>query len=150
MTSPTPGLIEVITVMLADGASLEEFLVVNEAMKQNYVSQQPGFLSRETAVSDSGEIRIAVHWETKADSDNSIAGFGEAPGVGEFMAPLNGDTMVVTQYMLRGGSDRVDFPGSSATETIVVSLASWQPLLFVSTNTAPPMLSHGGVIPASI
>jgi len=118
----TPGLIEVITVSLADGMSAEAFLPVNEAMKENYVSQQPGYFSRETAVSEDGQIRIAVYWASKADSDNSIAGFGEAPGLEEFMAPLNAETMVIKQYEIRSGAEQVAFPESGATEVITLSL----------------------------
>lgn len=116
------GLIEVITVDLADGATAADFASVNADMKQNYVINQPGYLSRETRISEEGQIRIAVHWESKADSDNSIAGFGEAPGLAEFMAPLNADTMVVKQYEIRSGSDQVEFPGSNATEAITMTL----------------------------
>jgi len=116
------GLIEVITVALADGAPVEDFLPANQAIDENYASLQPGYLSRETAVSEDGQIRLAVHWESKADSDNSIAGFGEAPGLEEFMAHLNAETMVIKQYELRGGSDQVEFPGSGAVEQITFSL----------------------------
>lgn len=118
----TLGLIEVITVALADGAAIEDFLPANEAIDENYASQQPGYLSRETAVSADGQILLAVYWESKADSDNSIAGFGEAPGLGEFMAPLNAETMVIKQYEIRSGSDQVVFPGSGAIEVITLSL----------------------------
>lgn len=116
------ALIEVITVSLADDASPEDFMGANEAMKENYVSQLPGYLSRETAVSEDGQIRIAVHWESKAYSDNSIAGFGEAPGLEEFMASLNQETMVIKQYEIRSGSGQAEFPGSSAIEVITMSL----------------------------
>lgn len=117
-----PGLIEVITVSLADGATIEEFLPANAAIDENYASLQPGYLARETAVSQEGQIRLAVYWESKADSDNSIAGFGEAPGLEEFMTPLNAETMVIKQYELRSGSDQVEFPGTGAIEMITLSL----------------------------
>ncbi len=116
------GLIEVITVALADGVTIDEFLPANEAIDENYASQQPGYLSRETAVSADGQIQLAVYWESKADSDNSIAGFGEAPGLEEFMAHLNAETMVIKQYGLRSGSDQVAFPDSNAVEVITFSL----------------------------
>ena len=117
------GLIEVITVALADGATIDDFLPANQAIDENYAAQQPGYLSRETAVSEDGQIRLAVHWESKADSDNSIDGFGEAPGLEEFMAHLNADTMAIKQYELRTStSGEVTFPGAGVTEVITVKL----------------------------
>ncbi len=117
------GLIEVITVALADGATIDDFLPANEAIDENYASQQPGYLSLETAVSEDGQVRLAVHWESKADSDNSIAGFGEATGLEEFMAHLNADTMMIKQYELRSStSGQVTFPGAGVTEVITVKL----------------------------
>ncbi|MEM7536024.1 MAG: MBL fold metallo-hydrolase [Chloroflexota bacterium] len=118
----TRGLIEVITVSLADGASVEDFLPTNDVIREEYASLQPGYLARETAVSEEGQVRLAVYWESKADSDNSIAGFGEAPGLEAFMGTLNAETMVIKQYALRGGSDQVEFPGTGAIEMITMSL----------------------------
>ena len=120
--SAAPGLIEVITVALADGASVDDFLPANDLIREEYASLQPGYLARETAVSEDGQVRLAVYWESKTDSDNSIAGFGEAPGLEEFMAHLNAETMVIKQYELRSGSDQVEFSGSGAVEVITFSL----------------------------
>lgn len=122
-TSLPAGLIEVITVELADGATVEAFLPANQVIREEYASLQPGFLARETAVSDVNLIRLAVHWESKTDSDNSIAGFGEAPGLEAFMGTLNPETMVIKQYeLLSSTSGQTTFPGAGATEAITVRL----------------------------
>ncbi|MFK7803760.1 MAG: MBL fold metallo-hydrolase [Anaerolineae bacterium] len=119
----TMGLIEVITVELAEGATAETFVPTDQIIKDEYASKQPGYLARETAVSDAGLVRLSVHWESKADSDASIAGFGEAPGLEAFMGNLNPETMVIKQYELRSStSGQVTFPGAGATEVITVKL----------------------------
>ncbi|MEM7028208.1 MAG: MBL fold metallo-hydrolase [Chloroflexota bacterium] len=119
----TVGLIEVITVALADGATAEDFLPTDQVIKDGYASQQPGYLARETAVSEDGLVRLSVHWESKADSDASIAGFGEAPGLEAFMSNLNPETMVIKQYELLSSTSRqVMFPGAGVTEAITVKL----------------------------
>lgn len=117
------GLIEVITVELADGATVESFVSTDQVIKDEYASLQSGYLARETAASDAGLIRLAVHWESKADSDNSIAGFGEAPGLEAFMGNLNPETMVIKQYeLLSSTSGQVTFPGAGVAEVITVRL----------------------------
>lgn len=119
----TVGLIEVITVELADGATTEGFLPTDQVIKDEYASQQPGYLARETAVSEENLVRLAVHWESKADSDASIAGFENAPGLADFMGNLKPETMVIKQYeLLSSTSGQVSFPGAGATEAITVKL----------------------------
>ena len=115
-------LIEAITVELASGATAEDFLAANQVIQDEYASQQPGYLSRETGVSEGGQWWIAIQWETQADSDASIAGFGEAPGLEDFMTTLNPETMIITQYELKSGADQSTFPGTGAVEVITMRL----------------------------
>lgn len=119
---PTAGLVEVILVTLAEGAPADAFLSDNQAIEDNYASRQPGYLARETAVSEDGQWRISIHWESKEDSDNSIAGFGEAPGVTDFMSHLNLDSMVIKQYEVHSDAGQVTFPDAGVVEVISVRL----------------------------
>lgn len=117
------GLIEVITVELAEGATVEAFLPANQVIEDEYAALQPGYLARETAVAENNLVRLSVHWESKADSDASIAGFGEAPGLEAFMGNLNAETMVIKQYeLLSSTSGQVTFSGAGVTEVITVRL----------------------------
>lgn len=119
----TMGLIEVIAVGLAEEVAIEPFLPANQVIEDENASQQPGYLARETAVSADGLVRLSVHWRSKADSDASIAGFGEAPGLEAFMSNLNSETMVIKQYdLLSSTSGQVTFPGAGVTEVITVRL----------------------------
>ena len=68
--------IEVITVKLQDGADVDGFLAANQAIEENHIVQQPGFIAREVGVSEDGEWMIVLHWETAADSAASSAKFG--------------------------------------------------------------------------
>lgn len=132
------GLLEVITVDMADGATMETFLPANQVIEDEYASQQPGYIARETAVSDDGVIRLVVHWNSKADSDNSIAGFGEAPGVEAFMGNFNAESMVIKQYELQSSTEsQATFPGTGAVEVITVRLQEGSdPAGFIAANKA--------------
>ena len=103
-------------------ATDKDFLAANQVIQDEYASQQPGYLSRETGISEGGQWWIAIQWETKADSDASIAGFGEAPGLEDFMTTLNPETMIITQYELKSGADQSTFPGTGAVEVITMRL----------------------------
>ncbi len=117
------GLIEVITVDMAEGATMDAFLPANQVIEDEYASQQPGYRARETAVSDAGQIRLVVHWDTKADSDASIAGFGEANGLDAFMSNFNGDTMAIKQYEVVSSIDgQTTYPNAGVAEVITVRL----------------------------
>ncbi len=117
------GLIEVITVDMAEDATMDVFLPANQVIEDEYASQQPGYRARETAVSDAGQIRLVVHWDSKADSDASIAGFGEANGLDAFMSNFNGDTMVIKQYEVVSASDgQTTYSNAGVAEVITVNL----------------------------
>ncbi|MEL6322397.1 MAG: MBL fold metallo-hydrolase, partial [Cyanobacteria bacterium J06626_14] len=127
--------LEVITVDLAPDTDLQDFLAANQVIKDEYVSQQSGYLSRETAVSEGGQLWIAIQWETKADSDASIAGFGEATGLEGFMSTLDAETMVITQYELMTSTEQTTFPETGAIEFITVNLQEGADIdAFLATN----------------
>lgn len=89
---------EVIQVQLKEGVTAAEFLAANKVIEAGYVSQQKGFISRETAISAENEVMIIVHWENDADIDASQAGFGEAEGVGAFFGAMNQEMMKIGRY----------------------------------------------------
>lgn len=132
------GLLEVITVEMAESATMDTFLPANQVIEEEYASQQPGYIARETAVSDAGLIRLVVHWESKADSDASIAGFGEASGLEAFMANFNAETMAIKQYELKSSTgNQATFPETGAVEVITVRLQDGaDPDGFVAANKA--------------
>lgn len=66
------------------GVSQEEFGERNIRAGIEYAAKQPGFLGRETGVNADGTWVIVVHWETEADSKNSIQKFSTDPSVADF------------------------------------------------------------------
>ena len=89
---------EVIQVTLNDGVTTAQFLAANKVIEEGYVSQQKGFISRETAISAENEVMIVVHWENDADIDASQAGFGNAEGVETFFGVMDQSTMKISRY----------------------------------------------------
>lgn len=93
-------LIETISFKLADGISTKKFLTMNKQMEDSFVTKQAGFISRETSMSDDGTWFINVHWQSKPDSDNSIASFDSAPGAKDFFALMDMDTFNLVQHQV--------------------------------------------------
>ena len=98
-------IVEVATFTLKEGVTPDEFYAVDQAVETQHVSQQPGFISRESAVSDDNEWLVIVHWRSIEDAEASMASFSSAPATAEFMSKLEVDTMVMKRYTSYGLHD---------------------------------------------
>ena len=94
----TTQVIEVASFQLKQGVTPAEFAVVDKAMEREYISKQPGFLSRESAVGPNNEWLVIVHWKSLTDADASMASFEKAAPTAAFMAKLDASTMVMKRY----------------------------------------------------
>ena len=91
-------IVEVASFKLKAGVTPDEFYPVDQAVESQHVSQQPGFISRESAVSDDNEWLAIVHWRSIEDAEASMESFPSAPATAEFMSKLEADTMSMTRY----------------------------------------------------
>lgn len=91
-------IVEVATFNLKAGVTPDEFYVADQAVETQHVSLQPGFISRESAVSDDNEWLVIVHWRSIEDAEASMASFASAPATVDFMSKLDIDTMVMKRY----------------------------------------------------
>lgn len=90
--------IEIATFSLKPGVTPEDFLPLDQAVEEQHVSRQPGFISRESGVTEDGEWLVIVHWRSVEDVDASMASFASAPAAAAFMANLQADTMQMKRY----------------------------------------------------
>ncbi|MEM6431221.1 MAG: hypothetical protein AAF708_18430 [Deinococcota bacterium] len=95
------AVIEVINFRLLEGVTEDQFLELNTYMETTYVSQQPGFISRETSVTEAGDWQINVHWQTMQDSEQSMAGFNDADGAEAFFALMQMDTLTLLHRFVK-------------------------------------------------
>lgn len=70
-----PVAFEVVVAKPKPGISLAEFLAIDKEMEQKFVAKQPGFLSREVAVSKDGEVFAFVRWASLKDAEAAAAAF---------------------------------------------------------------------------
>lgn len=90
--------IEIVTFHLKDGVERDTFLTQNRNVEQNLVSKMPGFVSRETAVNDDGEVVVVLHWESPEAAQGSMDKFVPAPESQDFQALIDMDTFKMTRY----------------------------------------------------
>ncbi len=61
------------------GVSLEALLQADKKMEQEFVAKQKGFIDREVAVGEDGEVLVVVRWETLDDANAAAAAFMNDP-----------------------------------------------------------------------
>lgn len=91
--------VEIVSVDLKDGVSVDAFAPVDKAVEVEHVSKQPGFVSRETASKD-GKWLVIVHWESVEAAQASMDSFADAPAASKFMGMIDASTMTMTRYVL--------------------------------------------------
>lgn len=93
------GVIEIVTMNLAEGISAEAFEPVDKAIEEEHVSKQPGFVSRQAAF-DNGKWVVVVNWENTESAQASMDSFASAPAAEKFMSMIDISTMSMTRYEL--------------------------------------------------
>ena len=93
------GVIEIVTMSLAEGVSAEEFEPVDKAIEDEHVSKQPGFVSRQAAFSE-GKWAVVMNWESAEAAQASMDSFASAPAAEKFMSMIDATTMSMTRYEL--------------------------------------------------
>lgn len=91
------GVVEIVTMNLKDDVSAGAFAIVDKTVEDQHVSKQPGFVSRETAVSRRKWL-VVVHWKSAAAAQASMDTFANASAASQFMSMIDASTMTMTRY----------------------------------------------------
>ncbi|MRX28165.1 hypothetical protein GJS41_08390 [Kangiella sp. HZ709] len=91
-------IVEVATFKLKDGVSPKDFNTLDQQVEIGHVSQQPGFISRESGLTEDNYWRVIVHWDSLNDADASMNSFMAAPAAAAFMDAVDTSTMIMRRY----------------------------------------------------
>ena len=91
------GVVEIVTVQLKGGISVEQFAPIDKAIEIDHVSKQPGFISRQTAARE-GTWLVIVNWASAEEAQASMDTFAQAPAASQFMNMIDASTMSMTRY----------------------------------------------------
>lgn len=100
LQSTQGAVIEIVTFKLKSGVALDDFRPLDRSVEEQHVTKQPGFISRESASSDSGEWLVIVHWRSLEDAEASMANFVSAPATEEFMSKIDMKSMTMKRYIV--------------------------------------------------
>ena len=92
--------IETIRFKLREGVRESDFVTFNREVQTEYMELQPGFISRESSLSDDGEWLVVVHWASDEDATATINAFYGAPQAQAFLGAVDVDTVVSARYHL--------------------------------------------------
>lgn len=91
--------IEIVRFKLADVKNRDEFIRQNAEMEVDFLMKQPGIISRETAMTDDGEVLVVLHWAKPEDAQASMDKFVAAPQTKTFTALLDMSTFSMNRFL---------------------------------------------------
>ncbi|MEO0944813.1 MAG: hypothetical protein AAFR73_12640 [Pseudomonadota bacterium] len=97
MAQAESTVIEVATMTLADGMTPGAFAEIDARVDAEHVSQQPGFISRQSGFDGDAWVAI-VQWESHEAAQASMDSFASAPAAAEFMGGVDAESIVMTRY----------------------------------------------------
>lgn len=93
------GVIEIVTMSLAEGVTPAAFEPVDRAVQQDHVSKQPGFVSRQAGYRE-GQWAVVVTWQNAEAAQASMDSFATAPAAQRFISMIDPSTLSMTRYQL--------------------------------------------------
>ena len=91
--------IEITTYQIKSSVNIDDYWLEDAKVDGNYTSQQPGYISRESAYNDDTKTFLVVaKWKTMEDADASMQKFMIDPSVAKFANMIEGKTMKMTRY----------------------------------------------------
>jgi hypothetical protein len=90
--------VETIRFHLNEGVDVSDFLKRNRKVEDEYMRLRPGFVSRQTALSEDNEVLVTVTWASDADADATMGAFFGAPETQDFLAAVDKTTVSSGRY----------------------------------------------------
>lgn len=99
---------EIVTFRLKQGVSNDAFKEETMSMERNFLGKLPGFVDRDTGISDDGEVAVVLHWKSAEDAQSSIDKFVESEGTKAFTSMIDMDTFKMRRFTLTDHYDLVN------------------------------------------
>jgi hypothetical protein len=92
--------VETVRFRLSDGVEVSDFLKLNQKVENEYMALRPGFVARQTALSEDNEVLVMVTWASEQDADATIGAFYGAAETQDFLAAVDKSTVSSGRYSL--------------------------------------------------
>ncbi len=102
--TPTPArtqapTIEIVHFRLKPETSRAAFVEKNREIEQDVLMKMPGIISRETGMTEDGNVVVVLHWQRPEDAQNSMDKFVANPATKAFTALIDMDTFTMTRFV---------------------------------------------------
>ncbi|WP_276165662.1 nuclear transport factor 2 family protein [Zobellia alginiliquefaciens] len=107
--------LEVTSFNLKTTASEQEFNKLDAEVQNNFTSEQPGFIRRQSGVDENGKYVVIVYWKSLTDAKASMDKFMKDPSVATYAGMIEGSTMKMSRFTI---SDEFTAHNSTFTEVM--------------------------------
>lgn len=97
--SNSKSVLEVTTFKLKSTANASTFHKLDAEVESTFTGKQPGFIRRQSGVTDQGEYVVLVYWESTKDAEASMQKFMGDAAVADYAAMIEGTTMKMARYL---------------------------------------------------
>ncbi len=94
------SVLEVTTFKIKSTSNSIRFNQLDAEVEKNFTSQQPGFIHRQSGLSESGEYVVLVHWESIENAKASMDKFMTDASVADFASMIEGSSMKMDRYTI--------------------------------------------------
>ena len=98
MTMEKPIIMEVTTFKTNSNVDLSVFKTRDLQIESDFTSKQTGFIKRQSAVNEKGEIVVIVYWDSVANADASMNKFMSDTSVADYAQMIDGPSMNMSRF----------------------------------------------------
>ena len=101
----TKTVLEVTTFKIKSSAITATFNKLDAEVESSFTSKQPGFIKRQSGVTEDGEYVVLVYWKTVEDAEASMKKFMTDTSVKDYASMIDGSTMKMSRFSIQDRSD---------------------------------------------
>ena len=95
------SVLEVTTFKIKPTADNAAFNLLDQKVESTFTSKQPGFVKRQSGVSNEGEYVVLVYWETVDDANASMQKFMSDKSVSDYASMIDAATMKMSRFEIK-------------------------------------------------
>ncbi len=97
-TMAAQTIMEVTTFKTGANVDMDAFSQADKKVEDAFTSKQPGFIKRQSAVNEKGEVIVIVYWKSLAEAEASMNKFMNDSSVASYAAMIDGPSMKMTRF----------------------------------------------------
>lgn len=100
-SKPASYVLEITTFKTKPATNASAFHKLDGEVEARFTSKQPGFMKRQSAVTEEGEYVVLVYWNSMEEAEASMNKFMSDESVAGYASMIDGATMSMSRYRVR-------------------------------------------------